>query len=189
LGTTKEPTKGNDAPKANGGGTTGSGNGSVAKALATPPATTGTTETTPAKSAATETPAAAKAAGYAGNLGDAMREAAGPTNTNGPTSGRSQTLGESLGATTQKPSLGALRSALAAVTPAARACLGPDDPISRATVKFKGSGEVASVTVTGGAAGRPAEACIRQALMGAKLQPFADESFEAPVTIRANNAD
>jgi hypothetical protein len=67
--------------------------------------------------------------------------------------------------------------------------LGPDDPISRATVKFKGSGEVASVTVTGGAAGRPAEACIRQALMGAKLQPFADESFEAPVTIRANNAD
>jgi hypothetical protein len=74
--------------------------------------------------------------------------------------------------------------ALGAVLPAARACLGPDDPISRAVVVFGSSGVVQSVSVSGGAAGKPAEACIKGALMKAKVAPFAEATYSAPVTIR-----
>jgi hypothetical protein len=83
-----------------------------------------------------------------------------------------------------KPSQGAIQGALGAALPGARACLGPDDPISRATVTFQSDGTVQSVTVTGGAAGKPAEACIRSALMRAKVPPFAVPTFTAPTTIR-----
>jgi hypothetical protein len=87
---------------------------------------------------------------------------------------------------TLKPSQGAIQGALGAALPAARACLGPDDPISRASVTFQSDGTVQSVTVTGGAAGKPAEACIRSALMRAKVPPFATPTFTAPATIRPN---
>lgn len=84
-----------------------------------------------------------------------------------------------------KPSQGAIQGALGAALPGARACLGPDDPISRATVTFQSDGTVQSVSVTGGAAGKPAEACIRSALMRAKVPPFAVPTFTAPATIRS----
>jgi hypothetical protein len=87
---------------------------------------------------------------------------------------------------TLKPSQGAIQGALGAALPAARACLGPDDPISRASVTFQSDGTVQSVSVTGGAAGKPAEACIRSALMRAKVPPFATPTFTAPATIRPN---
>lgn len=86
----------------------------------------------------------------------------------------------------QKPSQGAVTGALGAVLPNARACLGPDDPISRASVVFAGAGGVQSVNVTGGAAGKPAEACIKGALMKAKVQPFAEPTYTANITVRHN---
>jgi hypothetical protein len=90
------------------------------------------------------------------------------------------------GSVPQKPSQGAVTGAIGAVLPGARACLGPDDPISRASITFTSSGTVQSVSVSGGAAGKPAEACIKGALMKAKLTPFAEPTYTAPVTIRHN---
>ena len=49
---------------------------------------------------------------------------------------------------------------------------------------FGSSGTVQSVTVTGGAAGKPAEACIKNALMKAKLSPFAEPTYTANITVR-----
>jgi len=74
--------------------------------------------------------------------------------------------------------------AIGAVLPEARACLGPDDPVSRAHVTFASSGSVQSITVTGGAAGKPQEACIKAALGKAKVPPFAESGFGANFTIR-----
>jgi hypothetical protein len=90
------------------------------------------------------------------------------------------------GTVPQRPSMGAVQSALGRVTPEARNCLNPDDPISRATVTFVSLGNTSSVVVTGHAAGTPAEACIKAALGKAKVPPFAQDSFSAPVTIRPN---
>ncbi|MBX3234191.1 MAG: hypothetical protein KIT84_40260 [Labilithrix sp.] len=90
----------------------------------------------------------------------------------------------SMGNVPQKPSQGAVTGAIGAVLPAARACLGPDDPISRASVVFNSDGSVYSVTVSGGAAGKPAEPCIKDSLKKAKLTPFAETSYTANITIR-----
>jgi hypothetical protein len=86
----------------------------------------------------------------------------------------------------QKPSQGAVTGALGAVLSGARGCLGPDDPISRASVVFSSAGTVQSVNVSGASAGKPAEACIKGALMKAKLQPFAEPTYTANITIRHN---
>jgi hypothetical protein len=83
-----------------------------------------------------------------------------------------------------KPSQGAVTGAIGAVLPAARECLGPDDPISRAQIVFSSDGTVQSVTVSGPAAGKPTEACIKGALSKAKVPPFAEPSYTAPITIR-----
>ena len=96
------------------------------------------------------------------------------------------TAGKAAGNIPQKPSQGAVTGAIGAVLPGARACLGPDDPISRATVVFASDGAVERVNVTGSAAGKPIEACIKGALMKAKLQPFAEPSYTANITIRHN---
>jgi hypothetical protein len=72
------------------------------------------------------------------------------------------------------------------VLPGARGCLDPDDPVSRVTVTFQSDGSVQNVAVSGGAAGKPAEACIRSALMKARVQPFAQPSFSFGTTIRPN---
>lgn len=88
------------------------------------------------------------------------------------------------GSVPQKPSQGAVIGALGAVLPQARNCIGPDDPISRAMVTFGSNGAVQSVTVSGGAVGKPAEGCIKGALSKAKVAPFAEPQFVAPVTIR-----
>jgi hypothetical protein len=85
-----------------------------------------------------------------------------------------------------RPSVGALHGALGAALPGARACVDPDDAISHAMVTFQSDGSVQNVTISGGAAGKPAEACIRAALMKARVPPFASPTFSAPATIRGN---
>jgi hypothetical protein len=123
--------------------------------------------------------------GPGGDLGNAMKQAVGADGKAveaKPAAGDTQQFAP--GSVPQKPSQGAVIGAIGAVLPQARACLGPDDPISRATVTFGSNGSVQSVNVTGHAAGKPAEACIKSALMKAKVAPFAEPQFAAPVTIR-----
>jgi hypothetical protein len=77
-------------------------------------------------------------------------------------------------------------SALNRALPSARNCLNPDDPVSKANVTFSSAGTVSSVVVTGNAAGKPAEECIRGAMMKAQVAPFAQATYSANVTVRPN---
>lgn len=124
------------------------------------------------------------APGASGGLNDAMRQAAGPSTTTNDNGSDKKGPDYAPGSVPQKPSQGALTGALGAVLPSARACLGPDDPVSRATVVFSSNGAVQSVAVSGGAAGKPAEGCIKGALGKAKLQPFAESTYTTTVTVR-----
>jgi len=122
--------------------------------------------------------------GASGGLNDAMRQAAGPSTTTSDNGSDKKGPDFAPGSVPQKPSQGALTGALGAVLPGARACLGPDDPVSRATVVFSSNGSVQSVAVSGGAAGKPSEGCIKSALGKAKLQPFAESTYTTTVTVR-----
>jgi hypothetical protein len=51
---------------------------------------------------------------------------------------------------------------------------------------FASGGNVQSVSVSGAAAGKPAEACIKGALMKAKVTPFAEPTYTANITVRHN---
>ena len=124
-------------------------------------------------------------AGGSGDLGSAIGAAAGGgkmTEQQKPAAGSSGSGGN----VPTKPSQGAVTGALGAVLPAARDCLGPDDVISRASVVFNSDGSVNAVSVSGGAAGKPAATCIEKELKKARLQPFAEPTYTANVTIRHN---
>jgi hypothetical protein len=84
----------------------------------------------------------------------------------------------------QRPSQGQVTGALGAVLPDARGCLNEDDPVSRAHVVFASDGTVQSVSISGFAAGKPVEACIKAALSKAHVAPFAEATYGATVTVR-----
>ncbi len=84
----------------------------------------------------------------------------------------------------QHPSQAQIQMALGPVMPNARACLLPDDQPSRASVTFQSDGTVKGVSVTGYAAGKPQEACIKSALTRARSAAFLDATYTLPVTIR-----
>jgi hypothetical protein len=118
----------------------------------------------------------------------ALRQAAGPTDTpsEGPASPASGPQFDP-GSVPQKPSAGAIAGGIGNVMGEARACLGLDDPISYASITFGSAGSVTSVSVSGFAAGKPAEACIKGALSKAKVPPFAQPSYTQKVTVRPNS--
>ena len=84
------------------------------------------------------------------------------------------------------PSLGAINSALGTALREAEGCVEGDVPISHARVQFSSAGIVQAVTVTGWAAGKPAEGCVKKALMKPRVAPFLQPSYVVPVTIRSN---
>ncbi len=114
----------------------------------------------------------------AGDLGRAMHDAVGvredlrkqETNHAG-----------SSGARQLRPSPGAVVGAINAVLPAARACLGPDDPVRSGVLVFSSEGTVARVELRGQ---RPQDECIRAAMAGARIEPFVDETFSTRITVR-----
>jgi hypothetical protein len=84
----------------------------------------------------------------------------------------------------QQPSTGAAQAAVAQVIGSARACVAGHDAPSRATLVFGSDGRVQSVSISGPAAGTPAEACIRAALSRARVEPFAKPTFSVGATVR-----
>lgn len=127
------------------------------------------------------------AGGGSGDLAEAMKAAAG----GGTGLGQgAQTTDQGSkfapGSVPQRPSQGQVAGAIGSVMPNAKACLGGDDPMSRATVTFQSDGTVKSVSVSGFAAGKPQEACIKAALSKAKVDPFAEATYPVPVSIRSN---
>lgn len=125
--------------------------------------------------------------GPAGDLGKAMGQAVGDDG-KPKTQEMTQAAGTNVpaGSVPQKPSQGAVTGAIGAVLRQARECLGPDDPVSHANVTFSSDGSVSSVAVTGAAAGKPAEACIKAQLSKAKVGPFAEPSYSTRITVRHN---
>lgn len=118
-------------------------------------------------------------------LGAEMKKAAGPGVLGSGVESNKTDPQFAAGTVPQRPSQGTLTSALGRVVGKAKSCIGPDDPISRASVVFASAGTVSSVSVSGHAAGKPAEACIKAALSGAKLNtPFAEPTYTTTVTIR-----
>jgi hypothetical protein len=85
-----------------------------------------------------------------------------------------------------KPSNGAVAGALGAVRGAAKACVEDLEGVTRAQVVFKSDGTVQSVSVSGPAAGKAAEACVKAAVMKAKVAPFTDPTYSASLTLRSN---
>jgi hypothetical protein len=82
------------------------------------------------------------------------------------------------------PSLGAVQAAVGSVMMGARSCLAGQESGSKATVVFGSDGKVRSVTLSGPAAGSPAESCVRSALSGARVPPFTDVTYSASLTVR-----
>lgn len=124
--------------------------------------------------------------GPEGDLGKAMGKAVGADGKPVEATPAAGNTGPQFAAGTvpQKPSQGAVTGAIGAVLSGARACLGPDDPVSRASITFTSAGTVQGVSVSGGAAGKPAEACIKAALGKAKVAPFAEPTYTANITVR-----
>jgi hypothetical protein len=122
--------------------------------------------------------------GGGGDLTNAMQAAAGGGSSTAATANTATGPQYAPGSVPQKPSQGQVAGAIGAVLPDAKHCLNEGDPISRANVVFKSDGSVQSVSVSGFASGKPAEACIKTALGKAKVSPFAEATYSFPVTVR-----
>lgn len=83
-----------------------------------------------------------------------------------------------------EPSTGAALAAVGRVMGGAKACVAGHAGPSNATITFGSDGKVQSVGISGPAAGTAAESCIRNALSGARVSPFAKPSFTVRVPIR-----
>jgi hypothetical protein len=77
-----------------------------------------------------------------------------------------------------------VQAAVGSVLGNARSCVAGDREPSRARIVFDGSGVVSGVTVTGPAAGTPAESCIKAALSKARVAPFQKPNYSVDTTIR-----
>lgn len=126
-------------------------------------------------------PASPTPAPVLGDLEGAISRAAGPVKSAGDVSVQSA---DERANVPQRPSQGAMTGALRPNISAASKCLGDDMGDSRATIVFESTGKAQSVSVSGPAAGTPAEACIVKALMKTKVGAFADATYSTPVTIR-----
>jgi len=121
-----------------------------------------------------------------------MQEAAGTPATAAPQPTTAQAAapgpagGPAAGSVPLRPSLGAINGAIGTAMPGARACIDVDAPVSHATITFDSDGTVGNVAITGWAAGKPAEGCIRAALGKARVPPFAQPTYTVPATIRSN---
>lgn len=112
-----------------------------------------------------------------GDLGRAMHDAVGTRD-----EARAETTGSTAsGARQLRPSPGAVVGAINAVLPAARACLGPDDPIRSGMLVFRSDGSVARVELRGE---RPQDECIRTAMGRARIEPFVEDTFTTRITVR-----
>ncbi len=85
----------------------------------------------------------------------------------------------------EHPSQGAVAAALARPIARAGTCLIPQsNPISIAVgVTFQADGSVQRVNLPGGLLSAKEESCVRQALLGAKTEPFARSRFEVRTSL------
>jgi len=82
------------------------------------------------------------------------------------------------------PTTGEALAAVAPATSRAKVCVAGHAKQSNATVVFGSDGRVKSVAVSGPAAGTPAEECIRNLFMSARVAPFAKPEFTVNLPVR-----
>ncbi len=124
----------------------------------------------------------ANAGGSGGDLSQAMKNASGGGIGVGQDTITSPQATNN-GTLPTRPSIGQVHAAVGQVMASARACFNPDDPPSRANVTFASDGSVKSIAVTGFAAGKPQEQCVKGMLSKAHLSPFSDPTYSVPVPI------
>ncbi len=117
-----------------------------------------------------------------GTLDEAMRDAAGAEEKKEATPAAEETNRPTN--IPDRPPTGSVTAAVGAVMGGAKSCVAGADDVSRATITFGSSGAVQSVAVSGWAAGKSAESCIKSALKGANVGPFSQPTFTFGVTIR-----
>jgi hypothetical protein len=141
-----------------------------------------TSAAAPAEVAPPPTASAVAAApmGSVGELKDEMAKRVG--HQDGTEGGEGQAAGPA--AKQDKPSMGQVQGALGSVRPAAQRCLEGSGSVTRVGIVFGSDGSVKSVSISGGAAGKPAEACVRAAIMKAKVPPFTAPSYSTSLNIR-----
>jgi len=84
----------------------------------------------------------------------------------------------------EQPSQGAANAAVRPLAANAKSCVAGADDVSYASVTFSSAGTVSSVNVSGWAAKNGKSDCIKSALKGANVGPFAKPSFTVSVPIR-----
>jgi hypothetical protein len=115
-------------------------------------------------------------------LDDSLRPAAG--------AGSAASLPDAPWNVPRRPAVGAIQAAFAAVLPAARTCLASGDPAVRTVVTYRSDGTVQDVSLPGAPSAPSATVsaekggCVRSALEKARIPPFAESTFQAPVTVR-----
>jgi hypothetical protein len=133
--------------------------------------------------AAAPPPAAAPAAPEPTGLAGAIKKAAGPTEPAPAPEKAEAKAAPPRGDIPELPAQGAISGALGSPRAAARNCLAGHEAPSRATIVFASTGNVQSVTVSGPAAGTPAEACIKTAMSKTAVGAFKHASFSVSTTI------
>ena len=123
--------------------------------------------------------------GTAGDLRSEMRKAVGADGKPLPAEPEPAALGDTRSKTLpERPSQGAVQSAIGAVLGAAKGCVAGADEATRATVTFGSIGAVNNVSVTGWASANGKSSCVVAALKGAKVGAFTDDHYSFPVTIK-----
>lgn len=141
---------------------------------------------TPEPAAPTALPTAGSPNGKVGDLSSEMAKAVGgsaekPVNAEGATPAAAQTGSQTI---PEQPSQGAANAAVRPLAANAKSCVAGADDVSMASVTFSSSGTVSNVNVTGWAAKNGKSDCIKAALKGANVGPFAKPSFTVTVPIR-----
>jgi hypothetical protein len=151
----------------------------AAMAAESPPAQAAPAAPPPAAAPAPAAPAAPEPTGLVG----AIKKAVGPTEP-APAPEKAEAKAAPLrGDIPELPAQGAITGALGAPRTASRNCLAGHEAPSRATIVFASSGNVQSVTVSGPAAGTPAEACIKTAMSKTSVGAFKHATFSVTTTI------
>jgi len=119
-----------------------------------------------------------------GTLDEEMKKAVGSSESQPAPADDSKPAAGGGGALPDQPSQGNAQAAVRAVLPGARACVAGAPETSSASVTFSSSGSVQSVSVGGWAAQNGKTGCVKSALQGAHVAPFAKSTFTVPVTIR-----
>lgn len=133
--------------------------------------------TTPAKDA----PKGSKV----GTLDEEMKKATGTSDLpSAPQDDGSKPAAGGGGNLPDQPSQGNAQAAIRAVMGGAKACVAGAPELTTASVTFGSSGSVQSVSVGGWAAANGKSACVKSALQGAHVAPFAKPTFTLSVNVR-----